>query len=147
MRCSGLVNRYPDHIELLDSITPPFFFPLFREIPRLGVQSESELPAYPTATAMQDPSRVCDPHNSSRQCQILNPLSEARDQTHIFMDPIGFATPELWQELQKVFILTLLTYHGILFWVVPSRTSYFSPPLLAPYTYICWQLGVSIFPL
>lgn len=31
---------------------------------------------------------------------------------------------------QKVFILTLLAHHGILFWVVPSRISYFSVPLL-----------------
>ena len=42
--------------------------------------------AYTTATATRDPSCVCDLHHSSRQCQILNPLSEARDQTHILMD-------------------------------------------------------------
>ena len=29
---------------------------------------------------MPDPSRICDLHHSSRQSQILNPLSEARDQ-------------------------------------------------------------------
>ena len=34
-----------------------------------------------TATAMPDPSRVCDPHYSSWQCWILNPLIEARDRT------------------------------------------------------------------
>ena len=33
------------------------------------------------ATAMQDPSRVCDPHHSSQQCQIHKPLSEARHRT------------------------------------------------------------------
>ena len=48
------------------------------EIPRLGVESELQLPAYVTATAMQDPSLVCDLHHSSQQCQILNPLSEIR---------------------------------------------------------------------
>ena len=41
-----------------------FFFlgPLLRhmEVPRLGVESELQLPAYTTATAAQDPSRVCD---------------------------------------------------------------------------------------
>ena len=37
--------------------------------------------AYATATAMSDPSHVCDLHYSSRQCQILNPLSEAKDRT------------------------------------------------------------------
>ena len=29
---------------------------------------------------------VCDLHYSSRQCQIPDPLSEARDRTHILMD-------------------------------------------------------------
>ena len=33
-----------------------------------------------------DPSRICDLYHSWWQCQILNPLSEARDQTRIFMD-------------------------------------------------------------
>ena len=31
------------------------------------------------SNARSDPSLVCDPHHSSRQCRILNPLSEARD--------------------------------------------------------------------
>ena len=56
------------------------------EVLRLGVESELQLLAYTTATAMPDPSRVCNLHHSSWQRQILNPLSEARDQTHIFMD-------------------------------------------------------------
>ena len=38
--------------------------------------------AYGTATVTLDLSS----RHSSRQCQILNPLSEARDQTHIVMD-------------------------------------------------------------
>ena len=37
------------------------------------------------ATAMRDPSRVCNLHHSSGQRRILNPLSEARDQTCILM--------------------------------------------------------------
>ena len=57
------------------------------EVPRLGIELELQLLAYTTATAMTDPSRVCDLHHSSRQHQILNPLSEARDQTRILMDP------------------------------------------------------------
>ena len=56
------------------------------EVPRLGVKSELQLLAYTTATAMQDLSHICDLHHSSQQHQILNPLSEARDQTHILMD-------------------------------------------------------------
>ena len=40
-----------------------------------------QLPAYPTATIMQDQSRVCDLHHSSWQRWIFNPLSQARDRT------------------------------------------------------------------
>ena len=58
------------------------------EVPRLGVQSELQLPAYTTATATPDTSRVCDLHHSSRQHQILNLLIKARDRTCILMDPI-----------------------------------------------------------
>ena len=39
-----------------------------------------------TATAMRDLSHVCNLHDRSQQHRILNPLSEARDQTHILMD-------------------------------------------------------------
>ena len=37
------------------------------EVPRLGVESELQLPAYTTATAMPDLSRVYNLHHSSRQ--------------------------------------------------------------------------------
>ena len=43
-------------------------------------------PACTTATATWDPSRVCDLQPSSRQRQILNPLSKARDRTYILTD-------------------------------------------------------------
>ena len=56
------------------------------EFPRLGVQSELEPLAYAIATATQDLSCVCNLHHSSWQCQILNPLGEARDQTYVLMD-------------------------------------------------------------
>ena len=56
------------------------------EVPRLGVESELQLLAYTTATAMQDPSYIWDLHHSSRQHWILNPLSKARDQTCILTD-------------------------------------------------------------
>ena len=55
------------------------------DIPRLGVEWELELPAYTTATAMPDPSCICDLNHSSWQRQILNPLIEAKDQTHILL--------------------------------------------------------------
>ena len=60
---------------------------------RLGVQSELQLPAYTTATATWDPSRICDLHHSSQQHQIPDPLSEARDRTHILRDTIQICFP------------------------------------------------------
>ena len=53
------------------------------EVPRLGVKSEQQPPVYTTATATRDTSHVCNPSHSSLQRRILNPLSEARDQSHI----------------------------------------------------------------
>ena len=57
------------------------------EVPRLGVELELKLPAYTTVTATRDLSHVCNLYHSSWQRQILNPLSKARDQTCILMDP------------------------------------------------------------
>ena len=66
-----------------------FFFlrlhPGQKEVPGLGVKSELQLPAYTIATATRDLSHVCDLHHRSQQCQILNPLSKARDRTHDLM--------------------------------------------------------------
>ena len=56
------------------------------DVPRVGVESELELPAYTTATVTPDPSHVCNLHHGSWQCWILNALSEARDRTCILMD-------------------------------------------------------------
>ena len=55
------------------------------EVPRLEVQSELQLLAYATTTAL-DPSHICDLPHSSWQCRILNPLSKAKDQAHILRD-------------------------------------------------------------
>ena len=63
------------------------------EVPRLGVKYGLQLLAYTTATAMQDSSYICDPYHSSQQCQILNPLGEARDQTYILMDITQVCNP------------------------------------------------------
>lgn len=51
---------------------------------QIGVKLELQLPAYTTGTAMQNPSHVRNLHSSATH--ILNPLSEARDQTCILMD-------------------------------------------------------------
>ena len=60
------------------------------------VESELHLPAYTTATATLDSSHVFDLHHSSWQHQILTPLSEARDQSHVLTDssPHRFITAE-----------------------------------------------------
>ena len=66
----------------------PFFFLFFflgphvkhMEVPRLGVKSQLQLPAYATAKAMPDPSCIWNLHCSSWQCRIPNPMSESRDR-------------------------------------------------------------------
>ena len=69
-----------------------FLFCLFRatlchmEVPRLRVELELPSLAYTTASATWDLSHICDLHHRSQQCWILNPLSEAGDQTCILMD-------------------------------------------------------------
>ena len=57
------------------------------EVPTLGVESELQLPAYTRATTTPDPSHVCDLQHHSWQHRILNPLSKARDQTAMVVDP------------------------------------------------------------
>ena len=56
------------------------------EVPRWGVESELQLPAYTTARATRNLRRVCDLYPSLRKRQILNRVSKARDWTHILMD-------------------------------------------------------------
>ena len=53
------------------------------EVPRLGAESELQLPA---ATAMQDLSYVCDLHHSLWLRWILNPLRRAGDRTCTLID-------------------------------------------------------------
>ena len=63
----------------------------------------------PTATATPNLSCIYDLHRSLQQCWILNPLSEARDQTWILMIPVGFLT--YWATtgtpVYRLFIFTL----------------------------------------
>ena len=82
-----------------------------------GVKSELQLQAYPTATAMPDPSCICNLCCCSLwQCQILNPLNEARDQTCIFMETmLGSLTNEPQWELPALTVL--LNW----FWVFENR--------------------------
>ena len=55
---------------------------------------ELQLPAYTTATVTWDLSGVCDLHQSSRQHQIINPLSKAKDWTQILM--VTSRVPYCW---------------------------------------------------
>ena len=72
----------------------PFFFFFYflgphswhMEVPRLGVDLELQLPAHTTVTAMEGLCHVCNLHHSLGQPQILDPLSEARDQNPILRD-------------------------------------------------------------
>ena len=93
-----LETSWPENKENSSSICTGrgfFFFPLVflglhlrhMEVPRLGGESELQLPAYATATATRDLSCVCNLHHSSQQCRIPDPPSEARDRTCILMDP------------------------------------------------------------
>ena len=65
---------------------------------------------------MADPSCICDLHHNSQQCQILNPLSETRDQTWVLMDPSQIhscwtttGAPEIFS---NVFVISSLS-HGL----------------------------------
>ena len=73
-----------------------FFFlgphPRHVGVPRLRV-SELQLLAYTTATAMLDPSHICDLYHNLQQCWILNPLRETRDWTWILMNTSQVLNP------------------------------------------------------
>ena len=56
------------------------------EVPGLGVKSKLQVQAYATAMATPDLNSICKLCQSLQQHWILNPLSEARDQTRILMD-------------------------------------------------------------
>ena len=78
-------------IQMHNAFLSLFFFtelhPQHMEVPRLGIKSKLQLPAYTTATAMRDLSCVCDLHHHSWQHRILNPLSKAGAQTPNLMVP------------------------------------------------------------
>ena len=80
-----------EHFWYVEKMT--FFFFVFRAAPAAygGSPARGRIGAtvatYTTATAMPDPSHICNlHHHSSQQRQILNLLSEAREQACILMD-------------------------------------------------------------
>ena len=95
-----------DLLEVGEAVFCFVLFLLFRATPTgcRGSQArmpELQMPAYTTATAMQDLSCFCDLHLSSQQHQILNPLSKARDGTCILWDASQIRSTEPRQELQE----------------------------------------------
>ena len=93
------------------SFFPPSFLPSFFSlgphpwhlaVPRLGVELKLQLLANATATAIatQDPSCACDLQHNLRHCQILYPLSEARNGTTSSWIVVRFVTTEAQGELQ-----------------------------------------------
>ena len=75
------------------------------EVPRLGVELELQLLVYAAARAMPVLSHVCNLHRSSQKRQILNPLSEAKDQTASSCMLVGFVSTPSQRELQSYFSL------------------------------------------
>ena len=76
--------------------------------------------AYATATATPDLSHICNLRHSSGQCQILNPLSEARDRTCVLMDAVRFISAEPQRELLSIYFI-----HYSVFVILASQ---FFPP-------------------
>ena len=96
----------------------------YMEISRLEVESELRLLAYTTATAIQDPSCVCDLHHSSQQYWTLNPLSETKEHTHILIDTSGVYNllshnGNSWN--QCYFICVSFFFQILIYWVTIFR--------------------------
>ena len=112
------------------------------EVPRRGVESELQLPAYATATATQDLNCICDLHHSSWQHWLLNPLSKVRDRNWNLMVPswirfhcatTGTPIPPSLNHLvssgKKVLILLLsdnFSYSPYKLWASCSQSLHFS---------------------
>ena len=71
---------------------------------------------YSTITVMWDQNQVCDLHHSSRQCWILNPLSEARDGTRNLMVPsqIHFHCTMKGTPIFSLFLMVLIFFNFII---------------------------------
>ena len=94
------------------------------------VQSELQPLAYTTAIATQDLSHVCNLHHSSWQCQ--NPLSEARDQTHILMVTSWVRNP--------------LSHNTGISWFAGALLQYL-PPMSQDLFPLCFCVSLSVLPL
>ena len=118
-----------------------FFFlgphPRQMEVPRLGVESDLQPPAYTTATATEDPSCICNLHHGSRQRWILNPSSGARDPTESSWILVRFPTTEPQWELPNMWLVCSLAprparYKPVIISTSGHWVSYPAPPLPSP---------------
>ena len=90
--------------------------PRHMEVSRLGVELELQLLAYATVTATQDPSHTCDLHHSSRQCQIVNPLSRTVIKPASSWILVGFVT-----ESQRELLMLTVCKRTVLWYQIPSH--------------------------
>ena len=102
------LKNFTQNISSLFSLFSFFFFlgpqPWHVEVPRLGISLELQLQAYATATTTSDLSHIYKLHHSSQQHQVLNSLSEARDQTCNLMVLVGFiSTAPQWKLQFSIF--------------------------------------------
>ena len=112
------------------------------EVHRLRAKSELQLLAYTTGTATQGLSCLYDLHHSSQQCQILNPLRQARDQTHI---PHGYQMGLLTTEprgelLSSSFLFPFST-------ITPPKNCFSFQNFFSPEVPFCLVFFPIIFPL
>ena len=79
--------------------------------------------AYATATAIQDLSRSYNLHHSSWQHQTLNPLSEARDQIRVLIDPSWLrhdgSSSKIY--LKNLFFIFVFFGHTCSMWKSPAQ--------------------------
>ena len=71
------------------------------KVPRLGVESQLQLPACTTATATLDLSHIRDLHSSLRQQWILDPWSKVRGWSHILMETMCPPAEPQWELLKQ----------------------------------------------
>ena len=79
--------------------------PWHMEVPRLGVESELQLPADTTAAATREPNHICNLHHSSQQCQSLSHWSRPGIEPVSSWIWIRFISAELRWERHKGLIL------------------------------------------
>ena len=99
--------------------------PWYMEVPKLGVESELQLPAYATAIATPDPSRICDLCHSSRQCWILNHSLRLGIESMSSWILVGFINCWAMTGTPDLFIIESILHRGLLLTRKYIKTFYF----------------------